>query len=370
MTQPTALSVVGKNTGEFTPSQLVAALAPQDKATIMALCMPKGATDSELAMYLYRCKEMGFDPLSKELVLQKRTSQDGTVNLSFITTRDALLRKAEINPNYAGINSGVVRENDTFLVDTEKGVVKHTFGMKRGKILAGWAVVYHKMRLPVVSIADFDEYSRANIKSPVWSSVPSAMIQKVAEVAALRRQFPVLAQGVYTAEEMDVEIVPDAPAETVDGTFDSVVSDKPSGPVVVQMTQTQDRKETPAPKPESTPSQPQPQEHASQPTNEPQSMPEKQETVETIIEIPEEALQPQSDLQDAYKLTGFASGKSGVGTPYAKIACEKDGQTVVLLAKGEEGLAEAGKLRENCMFKAEIYEEMGFNFVKSITVIN
>ncbi len=375
MTQQTALSVVGKNTGEFTPSQLVAALAPQDKATIMSLCMPKGATDSELAMYLYRCREMGFDPLSKELVLQKRVSQDGTMNLSFITTRDALLRKAELNPNYAGINSGVVRENDTFLVDTEKGVVKHTFGMKRGKILAGWAVVYHKMRLPVVSVADYDEYYNANIKSPVWKSVPSAMIQKVAEVAALRRQFPVLAQGVYTAEEMDVEVVPAAPAETVDGTVDSVVSDKASGPVVVQMnqTQTQDRKEVPAPKPQSTSSQPQEQSTQPQPENEPQSMPEKQETVETvetIIEIPEEALQPQSDLQDVYKLTGFASGKSGVGTPYAKIVCEKDGQTVVLLAKGEEGLAEAGKLRENCMFKAEIHEEMGFNFVKTITVIN
>lgn len=129
---------------EGSPSQLVAVLAPRDKATIMSLCMPSGANDSELALYLYRCKEQGFDPLSGELVLQRWVSKDGSVKLSFITTRDALLKKAELNPNYGGINSGVVKEGDNFQVDTEKGVVKQTFGSKRGKIVAGWAVVYHK----------------------------------------------------------------------------------------------------------------------------------------------------------------------------------------------------------------------------------
>lgn len=91
-----ALQVIegSKSMVEGSPSQLVAGLSPQDKATIMSLCMPKGANDSELALYLYRCKEQGSDPLSGELVLQKRVSQkDGSVTLSFITTRDALLKK-------------------------------------------------------------------------------------------------------------------------------------------------------------------------------------------------------------------------------------------------------------------------------------
>ncbi|KJS50905.1 hypothetical protein [Desulfosporosinus sp. BICA1-9] len=37
-------------------------------------------------------------------------------------------------------------------------------------------------------------------------------------------------------------------------------------------------------------------------------------------------------------------------------------------AKGEEGLAEAGKLREGCLFNAMIIEEKGFSFVQSINL--
>lgn len=340
MATTTALSVVGKTPGEISPSQLVAALSHQDKATIMSLCMPKGATDSELAMYLYRCKELGFDPLSKELVLQKRTSQDGSVNLSFITTRDALLRKAESNPNYTGINSGVVREGDTFLVDTEKSVVQHTFGTKRGKILAGWAVVYHKTRLPVVAVVDYLEYSNANSSSPVWRSLPSAMIQKVAEVAALRRQFPVLAQGIYTAEEIETEFTPVTVVEP--GPEISVPS-----PLTIPVNQASEEANQEA-------------------TSEPDA------AAEPLVQSPEAAsvVTPEDNpTKDAYKLLALQTGKSGTGTPYAKIACELNGTKFVLLAKGEEGLAEAGKLREGCIFKAETVEDKGFTFVRKITVM-
>lgn len=356
MTQ-TALSVV-KTTGEISPSQLVQALSPQDKATIMSLCMPKGSTDSELALYLYRCKELGFDPLSKELVLQKRISQkDGSVNLSFITTRDALLRKAELNPNYAGLNSGVVRENDTFLVDTEKGVVKHTFGAQRGKIMAGWAVVYHKTRLPVVSIADYTEYARANCNSPVWQAMPSAMIQKVAEVAALRRQFPILTQGLYTAEELEHEPV------LTPGTVDETLKNSASSPVVVEM--------KPVSEQVSEPEQAQNQEYCQVSEQVPpvlEEVPAAPEP-EVVAEIVTEASNAEPQATDAFKLLGFNTGKSGTGTPYAKILCEKDGHQQVFLAKGEEGLVEVGKLRESCMFKAETFEESGFNFLRSVTVI-
>lgn len=333
------LTTTNGSTGELSPANLVAMLSPQDKSTIMSLCMPKGATDSELALYLYRCKELGFDPLSGELVLRKWVNNtDGSVSLSFITTRDALLKKAEQNPNYVGINSGVVKEGDTFQVDTEKGIVKHSFGAKRGKILAGWAIVYHKTRLPVIAIADFDEYYAANSStSPVWRKMPSAMIQKVAEVAALRRQFPVLAQGIYTAEEMQtaepapVTVTgPTQPAMTVE------VQPEIAEPV------------TPATTPEPVPEEPVPEEPV------PETAPEP---------VPE----PVPD--DVYRLLAIQTGKSGTGTPYAKIACERKEQKLVLLAKGEEGVAEAGKLRDGCMFRAETVEEKGFIFVQKLTVV-
>ncbi len=334
---------------EGSPSLLIEALSPRDKATIMSLCMPSGANDSELALYLYRCKEQGFDPLSGELVLQKWVSQkDGSVKLSFITTRDALLKKAELNPNYMGINSGVVKENDNFQVDTEKGTIHQNFGAKRGRIIAGWAVVYHKNRLPVIAIADYAEYSVANSRSPVWQSMPSAMIQKVAEVAALRRQFPVLTQGVYTTDEMHTESAQTPTANTV--IVDTPVAETKKGSVRMLNDEPELKEE---------------------PLSEPVQIvePKAQVPVEVSEEVPTTSAEVEVKPQDAYKLLGLATGKSGTGTPYAKIACEKSGQKLVLLAKGEEGLVEAGKLREGCFFQAEIVEDKGFSFVQTITVV-
>ncbi len=318
------LAVIGG--GEMSPTEMVKSLAHQDKATIMSLCMPKGATDADLALYLYRCKEMGFDPLSGELVLQKRKMKEGSTRLNFITTRDALLRKAAEHLEYQGINSGVVREGDTYLVDTEKGVVKHTFGSKRGKLIAGWAVVYHKKRIPVVASVDFQEYFQANNNSPVWRSMPSAMIQKVAEVAALRRQFPVGVQGIYTAEEM--ELAEESPAPTMQ----VIEGDKVEEPLKLE------RKEEP------------------------------QKVNETSIATDKSAKETNAPAK-SYQLVAFSTGKSGTGTPFAKILAEEDGQQVLFLAKGEDGLAEAAKLKEGCSFTATVTEESGFNFISNINVV-
>jgi phage recombination protein Bet len=342
---------------EVSPSQLVAGLAPQDKATIMSLCMPSGANDSELALFLYRCKEQGFDPLSGELVLQKRISQkDGSVSLSFITTRDALLRKAELNPNYEGISSGVVKENDEFSIDTEKGIVQQKIGAKRGKILIGWAVVRHKSRLPVIAVVDYSEYAVANSRSPVWQAMPSAMIQKVAEVSALRRQFPILTQGVYTSDEMQMQgettTMPEISATVVEK-----VVEFPTG-AVRMLNDEPELKQAPV----------------SEPKIEPKAEPEAQGSVGAPEVIPpteqaEVKAKAEAQPQDAYKLVKLSTGRTGAGVPYARIACEKDGKGVILFGKDEEGLLEASKLHDGCFFKAEFKKDGEIELIKTITVL-
>lgn len=353
-TNNAVLNLVSKE--EMTPSKLVASLAPQDKATIMSLCMPRGANDSDLALYLYRCKQQDFDPLSGELVLRKWNGKDG-VSLSFITTRDALLRKAEQNPNYNGMNSGVVKEGDIFEVDTEKSIVIHKFGEKRGKNIAGWAIVYHKTRLPVIAVVDFAEYFNANSsQSPVWQKMPSAMIQKVAEVSALRRQFPILGQGVYTAEELQQQDEQSAQPTPV------VVQDQPKA----KNTQTNQKEEVV----DAEIVQDKPQKA-------PEPAPVEALTEQQTTEVKETQFQENVAAQEAipgnvYQLQALRISKSGTGIPFAKIACKemnKDDQTLVLLAKGEEGVVEAAKLHDNCTFKAEVSEEMGFLFVHKITVL-
>ncbi|MFT9486785.1 MAG: phage recombination protein Bet [Tepidibacillus sp.] len=182
---------------------LVSQLSTEDKDVIKRTCLPPNANDAEFALYMYRCRSLGLDPFNKELVLQIYESEKNGRRITFITTRDGYLKVAERDPNYLGINSGVVREGDKFAFDAKEGSVDHSFGPKRGQIIGAWAIAYHKQRKPVVQFVDFNEYKMANRNSPIWNSMPSAMIQKVAEVASLRRQFPVT--GLYTMEEMDYQ---------------------------------------------------------------------------------------------------------------------------------------------------------------------
>jgi phage recombination protein Bet len=165
------------------------------------------ATEHELALYLRLCRTYGLDPFRRELVLEKRRRRraDGTgydVVPVWITTRDGYLKAAMRDPGYGGICSGVVCEGDTFEIDAEHFRVVHRFGVRRGKILGAWAVAYHKERPPMVGYVPFDEYNDPN--SDTWRRHPTAMIQKVAEVFVLRRQFNITA--IVAREEMERDL--------------------------------------------------------------------------------------------------------------------------------------------------------------------
>jgi phage recombination protein Bet len=170
----------------------------------------KGATDAELEMFLHLAARYGLDPFAKEIWCTKYVKQGQDpkhVPATIIVSRDGYLKAAQQDPDFDGIASGTVREGDLFAFNPVAGSVSHEFGTKRGQILGAWAVVHHKRRRPVACFADFTEY-RGN--SPIWSNYPSAMIQKVAEVHALKRQFGL--SGIVSKEEMDYQPIEDMPA--------------------------------------------------------------------------------------------------------------------------------------------------------------
>ena len=179
----------------------------------------KGATDDELRMFLHLCQQYRLDPFLKEIWFIKRAKKtkdskgnwdyrrlpDGSVNYSgaetiMMTSRDGYLRVAQDDPNFNGIKSFVVKEGDEFSVDAQSDQIIHKFGVKRGKILGAWCAVYHKQRRPVICFVDYAEYY--DDKSTTWKKYPSAMIMKVSEVLALKRQFGI--SGLVTQEELTV----------------------------------------------------------------------------------------------------------------------------------------------------------------------
>ncbi|MBW3624018.1 MAG: recombinase RecT [Armatimonadetes bacterium] len=118
-----------------------------------------------------------------------------------MTSRDGYLKICQRDPDFLGIHSAVVREGDEFELCPAEGRGIHRFRTQRGRILGAWATVNHRRRGPVICFADFAEYDMSKERGgDVWMRYPSAMICKVAEVMALKRQGGV--SGLVTCEEL------------------------------------------------------------------------------------------------------------------------------------------------------------------------
>ena len=88
--------------------------------------------------------------------------------------------------------------------------------------MGAWAVAKHAQRPPFMAYVEFSEYY--NPASETWQKNPSAMIQKVAEVFVLRRQFGIT--GIVTHEEMSRHLV----GETTAASAHSIPAEIPSSP--------------------------------------------------------------------------------------------------------------------------------------------
>jgi len=152
------------------------------------------ASSDEFKMFIYLAKNYGLDPFNKEIFFWKK---DGKPTI--MTSRDGYLKIADRHPQYDGLVSDVVRENDKFR-RKETGI-NHQYGTNRGQIVGSYALVYRKDRsYPVYIFAPFKEYQA---DSKIWEQYPSAMILKVAESMALKRAFSV--SGLVSREEMAVQ---------------------------------------------------------------------------------------------------------------------------------------------------------------------
>lgn len=138
----------------------------------------KDASDAELKLFLYRCKNLGLDPLKTGQVhFIKYGSSPGAI----VVGLDGFRSIAQRTGKHSGTERGVTRDKD-------------------GKIIGGWAKVYRKdWERPAheeVSMAEF------NTGKAMWAKFPETMIKKVAECAALRMAFPDDTGDLYTEEEV------------------------------------------------------------------------------------------------------------------------------------------------------------------------
>lgn len=154
--------------------------------------MTVGATDDELALFLYTARHVGLDPLRRQIHFVKRkrydpetqkyidvgTIQTGIDGYRLISDRTGKLR---------GIKRGVIRDD-------------------KGQLIGAWAEVYRSdWDFPARTEVSFVEYCQTDKNGnpmAMWKTIPETMIQKVAEVAAHRMAFPDRFANLYSDDEM------------------------------------------------------------------------------------------------------------------------------------------------------------------------
>jgi len=157
-------------------------------------------TRQEAKMFMELCKYQHLNPFLKEAYIIKF----GNKPAQLITSKEAFMKRAENNEQYAGLKAGIiVLRNDEIVYSNG------AFALQTDKVVGGWADVYRKDRQEPHHVEiSMQEFSKGQ---STWKSMPATMIRKTAIVNALREAFPEALGGMYTEDDKN----PNEPAQEV-----------------------------------------------------------------------------------------------------------------------------------------------------------
>lgn len=160
-------------------------------------------TMPEFKLFTELCKVRKLNPFLKEAYLIKF----GDSPAQIVVGKDAVLKRAVLNPKYDGMESGIiVFDENTCEVKERKG----TFHLKEEAIVGGWAKVYRKdWKYPTYCSVTFDEVAQKKNNGYLnsnWAGKPGTMVEKVAKVRALRETFVEELGGMYDEDEMPLPV--------------------------------------------------------------------------------------------------------------------------------------------------------------------
>lgn len=152
----------------------------------------RGASDSELKLFLYACKRTGLDPFLKQIY--SVSGKNGRMTLVSI---DGLRLTADRTGCYCP------GKETSYSYDANGKLISATAYIKK-KTSDG---IWHE----VGASALLTEYTKGNL----WNSMPHVMLSKVAESICLRKSFPADLASLYIEEETyQSQIQEDATSKT------------------------------------------------------------------------------------------------------------------------------------------------------------
>jgi phage recombination protein Bet len=204
----------------------------QDAVKFMMMCQAKRLNPWEGDAYL-----IGFDSFDQNL-------QTTVGKFTLITAHQAFLKRAELHPEFDGMQSGVILQNEdnSEIIEREGDLVyPNDF-----KLIGGWAKVYCKGR----TYPTYRRLSLAVMRGKGygrWEIDPGGMIVKCAEADALRSSFPTMLGGLYLSDEMrlPIDVSSTIESSSLVGMLPQVEDKPASNPAEGQQGQQQGQQEPP-----------------------------------------------------------------------------------------------------------------------------
>jgi len=181
-------------------------------------------SQAELVKFLMLCKARALNPWVGDAYLVGYDSRDGAT-FSLITSIQALLKRAEANADFDGLESGVI-----VYVEADKSrELNYRDGdlVLKGEVLVGgWARCHRKnLSKPFFDALNVEVFDQNFGR---WKKDKAGMIVKCAEASVLRSAFATQLGGLYIANEMSEN---DTRSEIVDAVSTSnaaLEDDRPS----------------------------------------------------------------------------------------------------------------------------------------------
>ena len=183
---------VGGNQIKLTPSIVQQYIVGNDSQITM----------QEFKFFTELCKARGLNPFLKEVYCIKYGNQPAQI----VVGKDAIIKRAVLNPEFDGLESGVIVMKDDEIIER-----KGCFVAPNESLVGGWAKVYRKnWTHPTYCSVGFEEsasHKKDGSLNSMWASKPATMVEKVAKVRALRETFIENLAGLYDEDKVQKDVI-------------------------------------------------------------------------------------------------------------------------------------------------------------------
>lgn len=156
----------------------------------------KTCSETDAIKFVAMCQAKRMNPFEGDCFLIGYDGREGTT-FTMVTAHQTYLKRAELHPEFDGMESGVIVEEGGKLVD----LVGDFYTPPGQKLVGGWATVHFRNRKhPMTKRLRLARFQKTY---GIWQEDPAGMICKCAEADALRSSFPTMLGGLYLREELE-----------------------------------------------------------------------------------------------------------------------------------------------------------------------